>query len=149
MNEFLMEDVDQHFREGLAQTMLVIHRNRLIGFLCLLTDSIDLDEEERVGFKSRGITYKSFPAVKIGRLGVDREYQHKGVGSLAVDYIVGLAFKARKYVGCRFLTVDAKNDSRSITFWEGQGFKKNLKENKANRETISYRYDLLNPLPEK
>lgn len=149
LNDFLKEDVDAHYEERLAQTMLILHRNKLIGFFCLLTDSISLGEAEAELFRRKGINYRSFPAVKIGRLGISKGYQRKGVGLLAVKVIAGLASRAQKHFGCRFLTVDSKPDTQAIAFWEGIGFKKNLKENLKNRGTISYRYDLLNPLPER
>ncbi|MDD5317139.1 MAG: GNAT family N-acetyltransferase [Candidatus ainarchaeum sp.] len=145
LNEFLKEDVDMHYQESLTQTMLVIYRGKLIGFFSLLTDAINLGDDEVECFKKRGIRYKSFPAVKIGRLGVDVHYKRHGIGTLALKVIKGLAYKAQKYVGCRFLTVDAKQFKESIDFWEGHGFRKNLKENLRNRETISYRSDLLVP----
>lgn len=149
LNGFLREDVDMHYRERLAQTMLIVYRSKLVGYFCLLTDSINLGDAEAEMFRSKGVNYRSFPAAKVGRLGVAKGYQRKGIGLLAIKVIIGLVSKAQKYVGCRFLTVDAKPDEKAIAFWEGIGFKKNLKENLRKRETVSYRYDLLNPLPEK
>jgi len=146
LNEFLKEDVDMHFNESLTQTMLMLYRNRLIGFFSLLTDSINLGEEAEA-FRSRGISYRTFPAVKIGRLGVDSRFKRKGVGETAFKVVKGLVYHAQRYVGCRFLTVDAKQNGGSLAFWETQGFRKNLKENAdhPNRQTISYRFDLLVP----
>lgn len=146
LNDFLKADADMHYREGLTQTMLIIYRNRLIGYFSLLTDCLNLGDGENECFRSRGISYRTFPAVKIGRLGVDMRFKRRGIGKLALNVIKGLVYNAHKYVGCRFLTVDAKDDPDSIAFWEGQGFIKNLRENARDRETVSYRLDLLVPL---
>lgn len=50
--------------------------------------------------------YKSFPAVKIGRLGVRRDLQGQDLGTDIMDFLKAF-FLIRNKTGCRYLTVDA------------------------------------------
>ena len=50
--------------------------------------------------------YKSFPALKITRLDVDKDIQHAGVGKSLLTVIKHF-FVSDNRTGCRFLTVDA------------------------------------------
>jgi len=65
--------------------------------------------------------YKSHPAVKVGRLAVNSQYQRKGIGSELMDYIKGYFLDNNK-TGCRFITVDAVNNPRTVNFYLRNGF---------------------------
>lgn len=67
-----------------------------------------------------GKRYKSYPAVKIGRLGVHCDYQNCGFGSQLLDYIKGM-FIDNNRTGCQYITVDAY--SKSLRYYEKNGFK--------------------------
>jgi len=116
LNEFLKKDARIHYSERLAQTFVILDGDRIAGFFSLLADSLRLGEEETADFRERGISYPSFPAVKIGRFGIDQGYKRKGVGKLAFRGIVGLVNNLREEIGCRFLTViQKKNLQRSAS----------------------------------
>ena len=53
---------------------------------------------------------KSYPAVKIGRLGTQKSLAGQGIGREILDY-VKLLFAIGNKTGCRFLTVDAHRDA--------------------------------------
>lgn len=144
LNNFLKEDVDGHSDEKITCTYLISYEGKLIGYFTLQADSIDLEENERAEFKVRGIPYKTFPAIKIGRLGIDKKYQHKKVGTTTIHVIIGIVRNLCKTVACRFITVDAKNNAKTVKFYESLGFVKNL-ANIEGKESISYRFDLFNP----
>lgn len=67
-----------------------------------------------------GKQYKSYPAVKIGRLGVHKSFHKMGFGSQLLDYIKGM-FIVNNRTGCQYVTVDAYQHSTS--FYEKNGFK--------------------------
>lgn len=62
---------------------------------------------------------KSYPAVKIGRLGTQRMCSGQGLARDIIDYIKVL-FTNGNRTGCRFLTVDAYRDA--VGFYEKCGF---------------------------
>ena len=61
-----------------------------------------------------------YPAVKVGRLAVDKSYAHQGIGRLILDS-VKYVFTHGNRTGCRFLTVDALADA--MGFYERNGFR--------------------------
>ncbi len=67
--------------------------------------------------------YPSYPAVKIGRLGVHEDYKGAGIGWQLMKFIKGWFADAENKTGCRFVVVDAYNNEGSIGYYERNGFK--------------------------
>jgi ribosomal protein S18 acetylase RimI-like enzyme len=65
---------------------------------------------------------KSYPAVLIGRLGVDIKYKHQNVGSQVLDFIKAWFIDENNKTGCRFLFVDAHNEPSVLSFYRKNGF---------------------------
>lgn len=78
-----------------------------------------------------------YPAVKIGRLGVNVNAQHKHIGTDILDF-VKQTFITNNRTGCCFVTVDALQSA--VPFYEQNGFKPLRKENEG--ETVPMYYDL-------
>ena len=70
----------------------------------------------------RDKTLKRFPAVLIGRLGTNVEFMRQGYGTAVMDFIKVL-FRTNNRTGCRFLIVDAKNNSDTLRYYQRNGFK--------------------------
>ena len=100
---------------------------KTIAFFSLLNDKISaLDTSNNFWKKLKamfpeGKRYKSYPAVKVGRLGVSQRHQSEGLGSKLMDYIKILFLKKNKS-GCRYITVDAYNKPRVLAFYERNHF---------------------------
>lgn len=86
-----------------------------MGFFALSTDSIKFKDDDE--FKT---TYPYYPAIKIGRIGVSRNYQKKGIGGQIINWVVGLCLKKRNCFGIRFISVDAYSDAKK--FYENNYF---------------------------
>lgn len=107
-----------------------------------------------IAYNKQGRTY---PAVLIGRLGVDREYQSAKfcIGVQIMDFIKDWFISADNKTGCRFILVDAVNNPHTLTYYERNGFKPlfprmndekafyNIDESEELR-TRMYYFDLLN-----
>jgi GNAT superfamily N-acetyltransferase len=65
---------------------------------------------------------RRYPALLIGRLGVNAKYQDKGVGSDLLSFISSWFVKDDNKSGCRFLLVDAYNNPKTLNFYERNGF---------------------------
>ena len=65
---------------------------------------------------------RSYPAVKIGRLGVCADMQRVGLGRQILDWLK-ILFLTSNRTGCRFITVDAYNDLRTLGFYERNDFR--------------------------
>ncbi|GAB1254079.1 GNAT family N-acetyltransferase [Desulfovibrio falkowii] len=112
LEEFIREDAERHFYDKIAVTYCLVEETAPtspIAFVTLQNDAIIVENRDSLpGIDSR-YEYKSYPAVKIGRLGVAFEMQRKHMGSLLLHLIIKLMLHANR-TGCRFLTVDARRD---------------------------------------
>lgn len=68
---------------------------------------------------------RTYPAVLIGRLGVNKDYQGAQfrIGAQIMDFINKWFLSADNKTGCRFILVDAVNDPHTLTYYERNGFK--------------------------
>lgn len=129
LNEFLLSDALAYTRNLIAVTYIFenFKEKETVGFFSVLNDKITAEQTSNSGWKRfrKSIPerkrFKSYPAVKIGRLGVSLSYQSKGLGSSIIEYIKGLFLDSNK-TGCRFITVDAYNNEKTINFYKKNGF---------------------------
>lgn len=77
---------------------------------------------EEVPFIKRDLIY---PAVLIGRLGVNIKFQHSGekIGTDLLDFIKFWFTEPDNKTGCRYLVVDAYNSEIPIRYYLKNGFK--------------------------
>ncbi len=126
LNEFLYADSRDFQKKRLAVTYLLMKDDNLVAFFSVLNDKISINEIKNPNifddFKSIfpvGKKLSSYPAVKIGRLGVDKKYQGKKIGEKLINYTIKL-FCTNNRTGCGFITVDAYR--QSLNFYEKMGF---------------------------
>ncbi len=135
---FLQKDALTFHQNDIAKTYVLVDKSlsspRVWGYITIICseitigESFDLDEE-----CSRTCKYKTFPAVKIARLAIDKSLQGQGGGSQMVSWCVSVVKeKIMPVVGCRFLIVDAK--SEVISFYEKLSFKRLNTENNNQSE---------------
>ena len=128
LNDFFLSDSANNDQELLSVTFVLEDDIETIAFFSLLNDKISADESTGNWWKKyirsyypENKQYRSYPAVKIGRIGVSYDYQSQGIGSQVMDYIKGLFLENNKS-GCRYLTVDAYNKSNTLQFYERNDF---------------------------
>jgi GNAT superfamily N-acetyltransferase len=143
LNEFVKVDCPRYKEQGLSHTKLALYSGNVVGYVALLADSISLETSERQWLIQKNVHVQHIPALKIGRLAIDKRYKGQRVGSALVKYSVGVAFRLNSdlSVGCRFLTVDAYQ--QSIGFYERLGFVKSLHKQYKKREHPSMHYDII------
>ncbi len=127
LNGFLLEtgsgtpNASLYEFEHLAKTYVVeddkTHDN--LAFFSLLCDNIDRaianpSVWNRLSRKIPNAKRRStYPALKIGRLAIDKQAQHTGLGKDILNLIKGWFYRDSK-AGCRFLTVDAYLDAEEF-----------------------------------
>ncbi len=74
-----------------------------------------------IAYKKQGRTY---PAVLIGRLGVNKAYQssYYRIGTQIISFIKNWFISSDNKTGCRFILVDAVNNPHTIQYYERNGF---------------------------
>jgi len=123
LEEFLYKYAPGHKKTKLAQTNLVLYKNKVVGYFSLLNDSLRLSKNRiRKHFKYPHPFYDCYPAIKIGRMATHKDFFKKGIGTLMVLHTISKAISINHHygIGCRFITVDALKESTD--FYKKQGF---------------------------
>ncbi len=84
--------------------------------------------------------YPFLPAVKIGRLGVHKEYQGHHIGTYLLNLTKQL-FTTNNRTGCRFITVDAYKDHKVTKFYKKNDFQFLNDSDRGKKTRIMY-FDL-------
>ena len=123
---FLQKDAYDFHQYEIAKTFVLINNDssptsRVWGFITLMNSEIALNVGQRPQHSSATQKYQSFSAVKIARLAIDKKLQGKGYGGTLMDWCINhIRLSIMPYSGCRFLVVDAKQDS--VSFYQKSGF---------------------------
>lgn len=148
LNDFLVSDAKNYLRAMMALTYLLEDNSesKTVAYYSLLNDKIVFDPEEKqfwnrlnrkiVNSKRR----KEYPAVKIGRLAVSKDYAGNHIGE-AILLKVKHMFATMRRSACRFITVDAY--AAAVPFYEKCGFMF-LSEKDKNSKTRAMYFDLIN-----
>jgi len=163
LDSFLKENALSEQGENANVTYAAVLKGAkiVIGYVTILNDKLRVSTKEKKDMRIAS-GYHDFPAIKIGRLAVDKRHVGKKVATTLLQGIIGLALETAEKTGCRFLIVDSY--PKSVDWYLKKSFVKNLiqgqrktkviKENSDGsittdsdyqRETVSLRFDLLNP----
>ncbi len=66
---------------------------------------------------------RRYPGVLIGRLGINKDFAHCGIGSESMEFIKSWFIDAGNKTGCRFLIVDAYNEEIPLRYYQKNNFK--------------------------
>ena len=149
---FLLKQALQLDKLGISKTFIMIHNvtDELIGYFTLSADTIKLTDSEKEESNLQNVTFMSLPAIKIGKLAINKKLsektQRKGYGSFAIEMAMAKAYEVLKTgVACRFITVDADIEYYPSTpdFYTKNGFVRNQsKKPSKDAKTISMRKDI-------
>lgn len=153
LNEYLYLNSKSYQKQLLAVTYYLQNNTDTIVFFSLLNDKITAMELTNSFWRKIKNLFphskhrKDYPAVKIGRLGVNKNYQHTGDnwGTLTLDFIKHWMISENK-TGCRFIIVDAYQSA--VPFYLKNGFLFMGPQEKARYEsnkgdTIALYFDLM------
>ena len=148
LNDFLLNRSNSFRKALLAVTYVFenIESKEIIGYFSLANDRVSLtDFENKTEFNRfrrnrfvNGKRMKSYPSVKICRLGINKDFHGKGIGSMLLNFIKSYFLEENK-TGCRFITVDAYNDA--IPFYQNNDFQ-HLKREESDTVTRLLYFDL-------
>lgn len=123
LNEFLQEDALRYCEGRIAVSYILMEDNRAVGFFCLSNDAVEIKGRDKRRLKKEGKAQKTYPSIKIGRFGVDKTMQHRGVGSYMIETVIGMALEHSRRIGCRYITVDAYNRGDVLAFYQKNRFR--------------------------
>lgn len=129
LNDFIINDAPLYYRARLSTSYVLEDKKTgdVIGYFSLAHDRISLTDfpsnssynRFRKQFFSQGKMFKSYPAIKICRLGTDLRYRGEGIGTMIINMIIA-SYQQDNKAGCRFVTVDAYKSA--LGFYESLGF---------------------------
>jgi len=131
LNDFFQNDAINYSNQLLGKTYFFIDNKDNKSIVCAFTianDSIkaSLLTNARKKKVSKQIphskTSRSYPAVLIGRLGVNTNYKNQGIGKDLMDFIKSWFIDSQNKTGCRFIVVDAYNEEIPIKYYVACGF---------------------------
>jgi GNAT superfamily N-acetyltransferase len=153
INEFLHEDALRYHMQKIANTYLFLDDEReIVAFFSISNDCLnDLGKVKgytntvwnrfhRKTFLPNEKRIRQYPAIKIGRLGVSKNYQRNGLAYQLMDFIKGWALIDHK-PACRLLLLDAYNKERQVKYYQRNGFNLLLDDDATDRTRIMY-FDL-------
>ena len=148
LNDFLFSDAVNYFNSMMALTYLLEDNeaDKTVAYYSLLNDKIIFDPDEKKLWNrlNRRVTNskrrKEYPAVKIGRLAVSKDYANRHIGQ-AILLQVKHVFATMRRSACRFITVDAY--AAAVPFYEKAGFMF-LSEKDRHSPTRAMYFDLIN-----
>ena len=139
---YFQELFDGTCRAPVPNVGCVIRRRRIVlGDLLLSAGPRSIPWLARAGCAWSGSLphpYPHYPAVKIARLAVNKELRGAGIGYQLTVLAIGIIkTQICPHVGCRFIVLDAKQNS--IDFYKRQGFTLlDSEENKAREHPIMF-----------
>ena len=143
---FLYEYAWHDQRQRVSTTYLYHVAELLAAYATVCMDAISLGRRERPST----IRYQEISALKLAQLGVDRLFQGRGFGAMAVAGVIALAIELSQRAGCRYVTLDAK--PHLVEWYQSLGFEINQLKQKQRIEAagtrnpdeipVSMRFDL-------
>lgn len=119
IHKFYYEDLKRYQENKLSTVRFIKSKGIIVGYFTVSMNAIELDKlgkDEKV----KGTTPKKYPAMLIGRMGIDKKYRCKGIGSEICLFCRGLAIETSHKVACRYVILHTTEDK--APFYKNSGF---------------------------
>ena len=81
---------------------------------------------------------RRYPGVLLGRLGINSDFSHQGIGSDLLDFVKSWFIDEENKTGCRFLIVDAYNKVAPLGFYQKNDFVFLFSSEQQEAENLGY-----------
>ena len=143
INDFFRNDALNYQQELFGKTYLFTPRNDLnkvaaaftVSNASIFTRLLPNSRQKKVGYEvhhSKGQV--NYPAVLLGRLGVDKTFSRHALGSQIVEFVAQWFAGPDNKSGCRHLVVDAYNEDWLLNLYQRCGMKPIFSSEKQERE---------------
>jgi GNAT superfamily N-acetyltransferase len=145
LDEFFLKDADNYNKQLLGRSFCYRLDEDLSVVVCAFTlTNSSIESKKLPNNRRRKLTeyipheksLSSYPAVLIGRLGVNEKYRKKKIGTELIDFIKLWFISIDNKSGCRYLTVDAYNNDGTKQYYEYNGFQYLFSSEKQEKEYI-------------
>lgn len=113
VNDYLKSKASSQEKQRITKIFVIHKDKRVIAYSAIFCSHLyfklpDQEKEFRV------------PGICLGQIGVDIEYQGKGLGKILIHHTISLGYKIGNYSGCRIIYVDAYDNA--ISYYENLRF---------------------------
>ena len=145
LDDFFLNDAAKYERQLLGKSYSIRLKSNSSIVVCAFTlSNSSIDARNLPNNRRRKLTenipyeksLSSYPATLIGRLGVDKDFGGKGIGTELMIFIKQWMLEPSNKTACRYLTVDAYNNDPALKFYEANGFKPIFSSEKQEKEYI-------------
>jgi GNAT superfamily N-acetyltransferase len=127
LNEFIHNEALEYQQDCMGATYVFFNQHIPVGFVTIAMYAIEVKET-----KLRIVTNeKRYPALLLGRLGVDNNFRDRHAGRCIIQWTVAHAQELAKEIGCRFVVVLTRPSK--VDFYEKCGFEVCPKYDKKKR----------------
>lgn len=120
---------------GTTTTWLLADRDnaphKVVGYVTLALTQIRLNRAEARDAELATAGRSAFGAVRIAMIGVDREFQHRGHGTLLINTVILHTARMSNEVSVRFIVADAA--STQVDWYRHRGFVENNADEEQKR----------------
>ncbi|MDE6299782.1 MAG: GNAT family N-acetyltransferase [Muribaculaceae bacterium] len=152
LDDFFRQDVFLYENELLGKTYCWINKanqHQIVAIATLSYDGIKtytLDNPSRNALQRKipqPKRHRSYPAVLIGRLGVNKIFQGQGlnIGSQLMDALKYWFVDENNKAACRYILVDAYNNESTLHYYQKNGFKPLYKTELSEKEAFGISID--------
>lgn len=147
LDDFFLNDAMRYKEELLGKTYCFVLDDEPTKIVCMFTlsnDSVRVDviPNNRGRKLAKDIPrekhMRRYPGVLIGRLGINIEYGHLGIGTELLDFIKSWFIDEDNKTGCRFLIVDAYNKEIPLSFYQKNDFQFLFSSEQQEAENLGY-----------
>lgn len=132
LNDFFLNDCIPYSNDLIGKSYCFTLDENPATIVCAFTisnDSIKVADLPNARKKkvneliAREKQFRSYPALLIGRLGVNLKFKGKGVGPELMNFIKAWFIDGQNKTGCRFIVVDSYNEPGPLNFYTKCDFK--------------------------
>lgn len=134
INEFYKKDLQNYNKAKLSTVWTVKEDGKVAAYFTTSMNAIELDilsQDEKV----RNTTPRKYPAMLLGRMGVDKKHRRNGLGKAICRFCRGLAIDTSDRIACRYVILQTTLDK--VDFYEQTGF---VKSKKSPRNGVVWMY---------
>jgi GNAT superfamily N-acetyltransferase len=113
VNNFLKERAIIETADNTTKIYVAHVDRRIIAYVAIMCSHY---RYKPVGFD----TEFRVPGLLIGQLGVDERFEHKGIGSMLIDYCISIVMEIKTLAACRIIYVESFDDA--IAFYQKHQF---------------------------
>ncbi len=152
LNEFFAQDVLNYTSKLMGKSYcftLDADESQIVAAFTISNDSIKTYSLPNARKKKvnagipRPKQMKSYPAVLIGRLGVNFNFrkiegEEKSIGDQLMDFIKSWFIDKGNKTGCRFIVVDSYNENSPLNYYKRNGFIKLFSSEEQEKEFTNF-----------